>query len=63
MAKPAFIFDGRNILNHKLLHSIGQRLPHRQTTAGALLETASGLNRLNGLRVKTGSNEFYCRLR
>jgi len=23
MAKPAFIFDGRNILNHKLLHTIG----------------------------------------
>ncbi|HNT43761.1 MAG TPA: nucleotide sugar dehydrogenase [Syntrophorhabdaceae bacterium] len=23
MAKPAFIFDGRNILNHRLLHDIG----------------------------------------
>jgi UDPglucose 6-dehydrogenase len=23
MAKPAFIFDGRNILDHKALHAIG----------------------------------------
>ena len=23
MAKPAFVFDGRNILNHDALHEIG----------------------------------------
>ena len=42
MIKPAFVFDGRNILDHQALRDRLQRLPDREEADESLLMRVSG---------------------